>query len=143
MFEISKATGELTTLAAFAGAANGAFPQGGVTLDSAGDLFGTTELGGADGDGTVFEVSKATGELTTVATFTGANGSQPVGGLTIDAAGDLFGTTAIGGADGDGTVFEISKATGELTRWRASPAPMALPTGQPNHRRGGRSLRDD
>ena len=115
VFEISKAAGELTTLATFTGAANGAFPQGGVTLDSAGDLFGTTELGGADSEGTVFEVSKATGELTTVATFTGANGSQPLGGLTIDAAGDLFGTTATGGADGDGTLFEISKATGELT----------------------------
>jgi uncharacterized repeat protein (TIGR03803 family) len=115
VFEIAKSTGVLTTLATFTGAANGALPQGGVTLDSAGDLFGTTELGGADGDGTVFEISKATGELTTVATFTGVNGAQPEGGLTIDAAGDLFGTTATGGAKNAGTVFEISKATGKLT----------------------------
>jgi uncharacterized repeat protein (TIGR03803 family) len=115
IFEIAKSTGALTTMASFTGA-NGADPWG-VTSDAAGDLFGTTANGGADGDGTVFEIAKSTGELTTLATFTGANGATPAGSLTIDAEGDLFGTTANGAgeADGDGTVFEIAKSTGELT----------------------------
>lgn len=39
--------------------------------------------------------------------FNGANGSEPYGGLIADAKGDLFGTTQTGGADGDGTVFDI------------------------------------
>jgi uncharacterized repeat protein (TIGR03803 family) len=51
----------------------------------------------------------------TLATFTGANGAKPVSNLASDAAGDLFGTTAYGGAGGCGTVFEIAKSTGELT----------------------------
>ena len=114
VFEIAKSTGELTTLATFTGA-NGENPFGTVINDAAGDLFGTTAFGGADGDGTVFEIAKSTGELTTLATFTGANGATPTGSLTIDAEGDLFGTTANGRVDGDGTVFEIAKSTGELT----------------------------
>ena len=114
VFEIAASTGELTTLATFTGA-NGAFPFGTVISDAAGDLFGTTTLGGADGGGTVFEIAKSTGELTTLVTFTGANGATPTGRLTIDAEGDLFGTTETGGANGDGTVFEIAKSTGALT----------------------------
>jgi len=113
VFEIAKSTGQLTTLATFTGA-NGADPSG-VTSDAAGDLFGTTANGGADGYGTIFEIAKSTGQLTTLATFTGANGATPAGNLILDAAGDLFGTTANGGADGDGTVFEIAKSTGQLT----------------------------
>ena len=114
MFEIVKSTGALITLATFTDA-NGAELDGSLTINSAGDLFGTTANGGADGDGTVFEIAKSTGELTTLATFNGSNGRYPERGLTIDAAGDLFGTTANGGANGYGTVFEIAKSTGELT----------------------------
>ena len=113
VFEIAKSTGALTTLASFT-SANGDDPWG-VTSDAAGDLFGTTAYGGADGHGTVFEIATATGELTTMATFTGANGAFPLGTVISDAAGDLFGTTTLGGADGGGTVFEIAKSTGELT----------------------------
>jgi uncharacterized repeat protein (TIGR03803 family) len=113
VFEIAKSTGALTTLAASTGA-NGATPAGNLTIDAEGDLFGTTANGRADGDGTVFEIAKSTGQLTTLATFTGANGASPERGLTIDAAGDLFGTTFGGGANNDGTVFEIVKSTGAL-----------------------------
>ena len=114
VFEIAKSTGELTTLATFTGS-NGEYPERGVTIDAAGDLFGTTYLGGADNDGTVFEIVKSTGALITLATFTGANGASPLSQLVSDAAGDLFGTTETGGADNDGTVFEIAKSTGKLT----------------------------
>ena len=114
VFEIVKSTGELTTLATFT-SANGRLPFGTVISDAAGDLFGTTEVGGGANEGTVFEIVKSTGALITLATFTGANGANPAGSLTIDAEGNLFGTTEEGGADDDGTVFEIAKSTGLLT----------------------------
>ena len=114
VFEIAKSTGQLTTLATFTGD-NGATPERGVTIDAAGDLFGTTFRGGADNDGTVFELVKSTGALLTLATFTGANGASPLSQLVIDAAGDLFGTTEVGGADNGGTAFEIAKSTGLLS----------------------------
>jgi uncharacterized repeat protein (TIGR03803 family) len=114
VFEIAKSTGELTTLATFTGA-NGRLLFGTVISDAAGDLFGTTEVGGGANEGTVFEIVKSTGALITLATFTGANGANPAGSLTIDAEGNLFGTTEEGVADDDGTVFEIAKSTGLLT----------------------------
>src|SRR3984885_9580360 len=101
------------TLASFSGA-NGANPTGDLISDAAGDLFGTAALDGADGDGTVFEIAKSTGLLTTLATFTGANGEDPERSLTVDAAGDLFGTTSCGGAHNDGAGFETVKSTGAL-----------------------------
>ena len=113
MFEIAKSTGLLTTLATFTGA-NGEDPERSLTIDAAGDLFGTTYYGGADNDGTVFEIVKSTGVLITLATFTGANGANPLSDLVSDAAGDLFGTTEVGGADNDSTAFEIAKSTGLL-----------------------------
>jgi uncharacterized repeat protein (TIGR03803 family) len=94
---------------------NGAEPRGGLTVDANGDLFGTTAGGGSSGGGTVFEI-KNKGTLaapifattpTTLVSFNGINGAEPCGGLTIDANGDLFGTTAFGGTNDDGTVFEI------------------------------------
>jgi uncharacterized repeat protein (TIGR03803 family) len=112
LFEIAKTAGgyaPVTTLATFDGA-NGDQPYGPLTIDAAGDLFGTTSLGGDAGDGLVFEIAKTAGgygPLTTLLAFTGTNGANPVGGLTTDAAGDLFGTTVDGGASGEGTVFEI------------------------------------
>ena len=47
---------------------------------------------------------------TTLVSFNGSNGANPYAGLTADANGDLFGTTDGGGANGDGTVFEITGA---------------------------------
>ena len=101
-----------TTLVSFNGT-NGANPYGGLIADANGDLFGTTADGGANGDGTVFEIVKtATGYAstpTTLVSFNGTNGSDPQASLIADANGDLFGTTVGGGANGDGTVFEIVK----------------------------------
>ena len=116
VFELVKgASGSytLSTLFAFSGL-NGAHPYAGVTLDSKGDIFGTTKAGGADNDGTVYKLSKSTTSsyaLTTLLTFTGPNGSFPDGGVALDSVGDLFGTTYSGGADNDGTVFELVNAT--------------------------------
>jgi uncharacterized repeat protein (TIGR03803 family) len=143
VFEIAKSTGELTTLATFTGA-NGANPFGSVTSDAASDLFGTAALDGADGDGTVFEIAKSTGELTTLATFTGANGRLPFGTVISDAAGDLVGTTEVGGGAQRGhgirdrQIDRCIDHAGDL-HW----CQWCKPSGQSNHRRRGRSLRDD
>ena len=82
--------------------------------DTKGDLFGTTEQGGASGGGTVFEIAKTAGGYastpTTLVSFNGDDGRDPIGSLIADARGDLFGTTADGGDFVvGGTVFEIKK----------------------------------
>ena len=108
VFEVSATGHALSTLATFTGTANGANPYAGLVMDSTGDLFGTTYNGGAGSDGTVFEVAATTHKLTTLATFNGTNGANPSGGLTLDANGDLFGTTYNGGGSSDGTAFEVA-----------------------------------
>jgi uncharacterized repeat protein (TIGR03803 family) len=100
-----------TTLATFDGIA----PPPNLVMDAAGDLFGTTQGGGANTFGTVFEIQKSAngyGALTTLINFNGTDGIGPNGSLIVDAAGDLFGTTRAGGAGLFGTVFEIAKAGG-------------------------------
>jgi uncharacterized repeat protein (TIGR03803 family) len=115
VFEIAKTAhgyaSTPTTLVSFNGA-NGLGP-GGLIADAHGDLFGTTQGGGADNLGTVFEILKTAhgyaSTPTTLVSFNGTDGRFPTAGLTADAHGDLFGTTSIGGANDDGTVFEILK----------------------------------
>jgi hypothetical protein len=90
----------------------------GLVADANGDLFGTTELGGANGEGSVFEIAKNAGggyasTPTTLVSFDGDDGEKPEGSLLVDSTGDLFGTTiAGGGEDVDGTVFEIENDGG-------------------------------
>ncbi len=121
VFELSGADHtKLKTLVSFDGS-NGAGPAAALTLDAFGNLFGTTTAGGSAGSGTAFRLSGPGHQtLTTEASFTGANGSGPVGGLALYApgeihapgypyfAGNLFGTTATGGTSGYGTVFKLS-----------------------------------
>lgn len=100
-------------------ATNGANPDGNLTEDSAGNLFGTTSSGGANKDGTAFEIPKTStgyGTLTTLVSFNNsAIGYGPMAGLVADSAGDLFGTTYGGGANGTGSVFEIAKGVSTPT----------------------------
>ena len=118
VFEIAKtSTGYASTptvLASF-NSADGSGPQATLTTDAAGDLFGTTIYGGAYSDGVVFEIAKtSTGYASTptvLVSFNGADGGFPVAGVIVDAAEDLFGTTEEGGADDNGTVFEIAKTS--------------------------------
>ena len=106
--------GELATLASFNGTAsgtNGGYPNSGVTLDSQGNLYGTTG-GTTDGGvitsgGTVYEIANGSDTPTTIASFNGSNGAFPTGGVTLDAQGNLYGTTETGGAYGFGTVWEF------------------------------------
>ena len=86
-----------------------------MTLDAQGNLYGTTSLGGTGGVGTVWEVAKGTNTVTTLASFDGVNGAGPLGGVTLDAQGNLYGSTTGGGPNGEGTVFEVVKGSNTIT----------------------------
>jgi uncharacterized repeat protein (TIGR03803 family) len=103
------------TLASFT-RTTGAEPNGGLTSDAQGDLFGTTYKGGMNGRGTVFEIPAGSSNIIKVAAFNGTDGAHPLGPLTIDAAGNLYGTTTAGGATGQGTIFAIATGSGKITR---------------------------
>jgi uncharacterized repeat protein (TIGR03803 family) len=115
VYEIAKGSNTVTTLATFNGI-NGAGISN-VVVDNQGNLYGTSEDGGLYGDGTVFEIAKGSNTATTIGTFNSQNGAIPDQsvGVVMDAQGDLFGTTRSGGANGDGTVFEIAKGTDTIT----------------------------
>ncbi|MGA7080201.1 MAG: choice-of-anchor tandem repeat GloVer-containing protein [Terriglobales bacterium] len=110
VFELSP-TGSETILYAFEGERknDGAGPfYAGLVMDAQGNLYGTTDLGGAFGYGTVFKVTPA-GTETLLYTFTGGtDGGSPFAGLLLDARGNLYGTTYRGGLYNEGTVFEVS-----------------------------------
>jgi uncharacterized repeat protein (TIGR03803 family) len=102
------------------GCEDGAEPEAGLTIDLAGNLYGTTSLGGQGGRGcggrgcgVIFElVLGANGKRKEkiLHSFNFSDGTQPTAGLIFDAAGNLYGTTVGGGAHRDGTVFELSSA---------------------------------
>jgi uncharacterized repeat protein (TIGR03803 family) len=102
------------TLATFNGT-DGQYPHGGLVMDGSGNLYGTTYGGGASGDGTVFELAKGSGTITTLASFNSTDGANPYGTLIMDSRGNLYGTTYSGGASGDGTVFEVANGSGAIT----------------------------
>ena len=88
---------------------DGVGPEGGVIFDALGNLYGTTELGGSQDSGTVFELSPSGGGTWTeqlLYNFDGGSGAIPWAGL-IFRGGNLYGTTTQGGNYGNGTVFEL------------------------------------
>jgi uncharacterized repeat protein (TIGR03803 family) len=88
------APGTASIVCSFTGS-DGSQPESNVTLDSAGDIFGTTYLGGASGNGTVWELKAGSATPTTLCSFTGAGGDghYPTAGVTPESAGNIFGTT--------------------------------------------------
>jgi uncharacterized repeat protein (TIGR03803 family) len=100
--------GNFTNLYSFTGGADGGIPVPGLVQGADGNFYGTTYEQGADGFGTVFEITSS-GALTTRYSFTGGNdGGNPWGGLVQAADGNLYGTTQDAGAYGFGTVFQIA-----------------------------------
>jgi uncharacterized repeat protein (TIGR03803 family) len=107
-------TGAETVLYAFTDGVDGGFPQAGLVLDAAGNLYGTASGGGSADDGVVFRLDTA-GKETVLYSFTGsADGSGPQGTLIFDHADNLYGTAFAGGASNRGTVFELDTA-GKVT----------------------------
>src|SRR3954471_1758303 len=86
----------LIKLAPFHGS-DGSQSQSALIADGAGNLFGTTCFGGANGSGTVFELQKGAKSVTTLVTFNGTNGANPSGPLFADSLRNLYGTTYRGG----------------------------------------------
>jgi uncharacterized repeat protein (TIGR03803 family) len=100
---------------AFAGSPDGATPFSGVIFDTSGNLYGTTTAGGASGNGAVYELSPSGSGWTerVLYSFTGgSDGSYPTAGLILDQAGNLYGSTNVGGTGEGGTVFELSPSGG-------------------------------
>ena len=117
-------TGNLTVLYAFQGAPDGNSPEGQLALDSAGNLYGATWTGGnssacsPSGCGTVYKLDPS-GKETILHRFSRADGAAPQGGVILDSAGNLYGTTNSGGTSphcqpaGCGTVFKVDKKGNE------------------------------
>jgi uncharacterized repeat protein (TIGR03803 family) len=105
VFRLDKA-GQETVLYTFTGGADGNQPYAGVVRDAAGNLYGTTYFGGTAGLGVVYQVDTS-GQETVLHSFTGgADGGKPLAGLLRNSAGNLFGTTSLGGKKGAGVVFQ-------------------------------------
>lgn len=88
-------------------------PHGGVILDAVGNLYGTTYVGG-DGFGGVFELSPSGDSWieSPLYSFDSSDGGAPNDSLIFDSAGNLYGTTLIGGSANSGAVFELSPSPG-------------------------------
>jgi uncharacterized repeat protein (TIGR03803 family) len=109
VFELS-ATGTEKLLYVFRGGSDGSYPYAGLLRDAkTGNLYGTTNSGGAHGAGTVFEVTPAGVETILYAFAGNPDGARPIGGLIRDAKGNFYGTTQVGG-NFHGTVFELTRA---------------------------------
>jgi uncharacterized repeat protein (TIGR03803 family) len=125
VFRIDSAGQHYKVLYRFTGGADGANPQGGLILDSSGNLYGTAEGGGTIssscpfapyGCGVVFKLDPLGNETAIYAFTGGAAGSDPRAGLTRDSTGNLYGTTSQGGrvnpscpngSQGCGVVFKV------------------------------------
>src|SRR5271170_1330466 len=99
----------LTTLHSFHGA-DGSNPFAGLMQANNGNLYGTTSAGGANGDGTVFQIT-TNGTLTTIHNFnhlSPIDGAQPYAGLIQARDGNLYGTTVRGGSHNAGIVYKMT-----------------------------------
>lgn len=110
-------TGAETVLYRFTGGADGQFPNAGLVRDSAGNLYGTTQSGGASSNGTVFKLYP-TGTLTVL------HNPGALAGLVMDAAGNLYGTTSEGifKLDSAGTFTVLDRSAGSGATLALDPA---------------------
>src|ERR1022692_2196052 len=115
VFELTPGAGGTWTekvLWSFGTGTDGSDPFGALIFDAAGNLYGTTSLGGTSHSGTAFELTPAGGgnwtESVAHSFGNGTDGAAPAAGLLLDGAGNLYGTTYLGGSYGGGTVFRLN-----------------------------------
>lgn len=139
VFELPNGATEVTILHDFTGGEDGGHPNIGLTHDGSGNLFGITQSGGANNQGTVF-VLPIGGNLVTIYAFSGQEGSTSATPLVIDADGNVFGTKISGGLPGapgvspQGFLFELHPLppTNELVfAQQPSDAPIATAIAPP------------
>jgi uncharacterized repeat protein (TIGR03803 family) len=117
VFELDKTGKKGTVLHKFKGTPDGFFPEALLVADAQGNLYGTTYVGGSSSLGAVFKVDPA-GKETVLYNFAGgSDGCGPYPGVTLDAAGNLYGVTSLGGDgfcnSGHGVVFKVDTAGNE------------------------------
>jgi uncharacterized repeat protein (TIGR03803 family) len=123
-----------TVLHAFTGHPDGDTPLAGVTLDSAGNIYGTAYQGGNhlggnnQGDGTVWKID-ANGVFSVLYTFTGGVGQWPQTPLLLDGKRNLYGTAALGGHHGQGSVYSVAP-NGQAREFYAFSRPTIYPQGR-------------
>lgn len=114
VFKIHADGTNYTILRSFTGStSDGAYPFAGLSADPSGNLYGTTELGGANAAGTVFKIAPDGSNYAVLYNFcrlaSCADGSNPDGGVILDGGGNLYGTALGGGASNKGgVVFSLS-----------------------------------
>jgi uncharacterized repeat protein (TIGR03803 family) len=108
IFKISSSGTESVFYAFGAIANDGMQPEAGLITDNAGNFYGTSMSGGANGRGTVFKIASGTETILHSFGASATDGTQAESDLIMDSAGNLYGTTPGGGANGDGTVYKIS-----------------------------------
>jgi uncharacterized repeat protein (TIGR03803 family) len=105
--------GNFSKLYQFAGSpSDGAYPNGSLTHDAAGNFYGTTSQGGATNAGTIFMLNTHTGKETVLYSFVAnsSDGMWPYTGLTRDAVGNFYGVASVDGLYGGGIVFKLDRA---------------------------------
>jgi uncharacterized repeat protein (TIGR03803 family) len=124
-----------TVLHRFQGSSDGAQPKSGLVEDSTGALYGTTWQGGSSNDGTVFklEPSGSGYQENVIYAFRGGyDGQGPASSLTVDSAGNVYGTTPTGGKHAAGIVFKLSPSRGgygEHVLYRFDASVSSQPSG--------------
>src|SRR5579863_59218 len=101
-----------TVLEKFDGFSDGDNPFSALVQGTNGDLYGTTENGGASEEGTLFKITPS-GTLTTLFSFDGTDGTAPLGAMIVANNGNLYGTTYFGGASdacesGCGSIYTMT-----------------------------------
>jgi uncharacterized repeat protein (TIGR03803 family) len=120
-----------TLLYQFQGSADGTYPVGGLLLDATGNLYGTTENGGADSCGTAFKLTPPTSgsgpwSKDILYSFAcGSHGAYPESSLIFDKSGNLYGTAVSGGSCNDnlgcgGVVYELTPPSTGGGAWTES-----------------------
>ena len=122
-----------------ASCSDGSFPAAGLIADASGNLYGTSEKGGASSFGAVFKLTpNMNGGYNYSVLYSfggpdvggpGADGAYPDTGLAIDSTGNLYGTTIVGGANATGTVFRVAASGAETVLYNFCSVATASPGG--------------